>query len=333
MRAIFTGDWHLTDRVSDEYRWAVIPYLIKLATRKKVDAIIVTGDLTEFKDKHSSRLVQRLMDGLWQLAQVAPVYIVKGNHDYVDVDSPFFSFTRLIDRIHFYVDPEMVNIAGDAFLFLPHAKDPGHEWAKYKKLMKKADFIVMHQPVYGAVGANGFKLDSGYRAQKRLTCADTTKVISGDIHTPQRVGKVLYVGSPHPVDFGDDFQPRTVYWDGTSLKSIKRTTIRKASLTIRNIEELTQENLGPGDMAKVTVKLPRSRFDEWEDLRVAIMEAAGDMGFLLAGVELKESVRHRLDDEPEETSSVSPSEVVEQFAHSQRLDGYTREVGIELVSR
>ena len=51
-------------------------------------------------------------------------------------------------------------------------------------------------------GPNGFSLE-GYESKKMDKCSAT--IIAGDIHVPQLVGNVEYVGSPYRIRFNDAF--------------------------------------------------------------------------------------------------------------------------------
>ena len=100
---IITTDLHLTNRERDAYRWDLFPWLEKkLATTDSTDLVIL-GDLTDAKDGHSAALVNRITDTLANLP--VQVTILKGNHDYIDEETPFFRFLNKLDNVHFIVQP------------------------------------------------------------------------------------------------------------------------------------------------------------------------------------------------------------------------------------
>ena len=92
MNSLVTGDWHFSDNPRDDYRHAYMKKLMRLIKRKKVNNLIVLGDLTEEKDRHSAWLVNQVVLHFAELSQLCKIYILRGNHDYVDPDTPFFSF-------------------------------------------------------------------------------------------------------------------------------------------------------------------------------------------------------------------------------------------------
>ncbi len=84
MRLLHTSDWHVGKRIrghsrADEHR-EVLAEMVAVAERESVDLILVAGDLyeTAAPTPESERIVN---DALLQLAEVAPVLAVAGNHD------------------------------------------------------------------------------------------------------------------------------------------------------------------------------------------------------------------------------------------------------------
>ena len=84
MRLLHTSDWHVGKLLrgrsrADEHR-AVLAEIVEIAGREAVDAVLVAGDLfeTSAPGPESERIVYR---ALLELAEVAPVVVVSGNHD------------------------------------------------------------------------------------------------------------------------------------------------------------------------------------------------------------------------------------------------------------
>lgn len=84
MRLLHTSDWHVGKRIrghsrADEHR-AVLAEIAEVAAREAVDLVVVAGDLyeTAAPTPESERIVNQ---ALLQLAEVAPVLAVAGNHD------------------------------------------------------------------------------------------------------------------------------------------------------------------------------------------------------------------------------------------------------------
>jgi exonuclease SbcD len=84
VRLLHTSDWHVGKLMrgasrSDEHR-AVLAEMARIAADESVDLVLVAGDLFETSPPgpESERIVYR---GLLDLAEVAPVLVVAGNHD------------------------------------------------------------------------------------------------------------------------------------------------------------------------------------------------------------------------------------------------------------
>lgn len=210
MKHIFTGDFHLTDRPRDEYRWSIFDFLVE----QKADVYFILGDLTDAKDHHSEGLVNRIAFELRLLAVLGPVVILTGNHDYTtDTKKAFFRFLNEVDKITFVRVPDLLVFSNIPYMILPHSKNPLEDWAD---IDFKGKTVLCHQRFEGAEIENGVRLLSGTPTS---LFKGAERVISGDVHVPQEIGPVTYVGSPFPIRFGDHFTPRIL-----SLQTIKPAT-------------------------------------------------------------------------------------------------------------
>src|SRR5277367_5080261 len=99
MSVLITSDIHLTDNPRDKYRWNLLPWLGEQAKKYQVDKIFILGDLTDSKDRHSASLVNAFVTSIIKLASECPVILLKGNHDYIDENTPFFMFTNSLPNV------------------------------------------------------------------------------------------------------------------------------------------------------------------------------------------------------------------------------------------
>lgn len=298
MNILFTADLHFTDNPRDEYRWGLLPWLAKQASKHKVQMVVLGGDITDAKDKHSSALVNRLVAGLVEIAKICPVIILRGNHDYIDENQPFFGFTNEMNAgygITFLTKPMTI----DDLLFLPNTKNWEEEWNGMA--FGSYDVIFTHATFDGCTSESGFKL-SGIPPS---FFAQAKKVWSGDIHKPQTVGKnIEYVGSPYRCRFGDLYLPRVVLIDQTVSGVLCSLDIRypcqgKHLIDINNPTSpsaavsqlaLTQNTGGleiyEGDQVKIRVHLKRSAYPEWPAIKAALLEEAAHSKLQVTGPEL-----------------------------------------------
>lgn len=289
MRILHVTDLHLTDRSQDEYRWSIFSWIEKRLRIGKYTALAILGDLTEAKDGHSSALIVRLIDNLKMLAKYCPVHIVMGNHDYVDRTMPFFGFLKEIDNVFFYSNVCRIVIGGVSVGVVPHldAELTKDIRLDIKRSCKNAKLIWLHQTFKGAVSESGRKLN-GFRTKTMLRLLpENATLLVGDVHTPQTVGRFIYIGAPHPVDFGDVYNPRAAVWEDGKLTFIKRSTIKKAIVYAKWSEKpsVVLRNLTAGDYVRVVVDTERRLLYRWEWMRERYKFRCKKKGLIMSGIE------------------------------------------------
>lgn len=281
--ALMTSDLHLTTNPRDVYRWELFPWLAERAKRLRVRRLYVLGDLTDAKDHHPSLLVNQVVQaicGVIEHADLEQVVILRGNHDGIDPEWPYFRFLNELPRVRFFFEPNQY----DKILLLPHSRDPETEWKGIEK-WKGVDTILMHATVEGAEAENGQKMLGV--STRLIRQFKAKKIWSGDVHVPQKHGPVEYVGSPYPVHFGDSFRPRVVHLNDRGVaEDLFPPTIRRLMLDIQSPDELEAVRTKAGDQAKVRVRLERAEYGLWRDHKAAVLKWAERKRVELASVEL-----------------------------------------------
>lgn len=309
----------------------IFPKILQMVERYDLGTVVFLGDLTDVKDGHSADLVNTIADNLVKLAEKVVVYLLKGNHDYQDVNQPFFNFLSYIPGLRFIRSVEEQQIGELKCLFLPHTKQHEQDWLGYK--WTNYDRIFTHQCYRGALTPSGTGLE-GVPTQSFESARPDTHIIAGDIHTPQWVGRILYTGSPYPVHFGDNFKPRVLVEQEGVLKSVGITSIQKFNLQITCLEDLGKTEIYPEDQVKVTIRLMRSRFHEYNDMKTQITAWAAQNGLLLAGIELKEITRPKIELDTEEgqvRSIIGPHDVLKRFCEGRQVEEDLMREGLELL--
>ena len=279
------ADLHLTITPRDEYRWGIFPWLQQQIPALGIKKIYVVGDFTERKDNHPSSLVNRFVDSVVQLTidYGVEIIFVKGNHDYIDINNPFFGFLRHIPLIKFINDIERI---GDE-LFLPHTKQPEIDWKDLD--LNGVKYVFMHQPAKGSkIGK--YTLESGMDGNffTKAVKEQGLKIFSGDIHDPQIVGDVEYIGATYPVDFGDNYQGKGILLpENGQREDLLIPTIARHSLEIKEPEELKELGLQPGDQAKVRLLLSPEDFHDWAKRRKAVKTICKELDVKLCSLEMK----------------------------------------------
>ena len=327
--SIVTTDLHLTDQSHGLYRWQIFPKLEKLASTG-YRTVYILGDLTHEKDHHSAHFVHQLYYAVKDLAKTCEVLILKGNHDY-RTGVPFFHWLNELDGVRFISD-----IAEDKWgqlLYLPHTRQPKHDWQDIK--FGKYRCIMMHETVAGSVVSNGSRVEGIDPALGVRNCL----VLSGDVHVPQQVGDVVYVGSPYHVHFGDRYQPRVLAFDENGMsKDVPLDFPQRFVLTVNSVFDLNNHLLVKGDMVKVRLRANSASMD-FRTTREEIFAWAEELGVTVQGLELAKPVvrKHppsvsRDDDtsDPRNTGRRDPSSVVREYGE-RNADAETIEYGLDVV--
>lgn len=323
---LVTSDWHLDENPDNAYRWDIFDHLQEWLKTSNDKLIIHCGDLTDRKDRHSAELVNALVVNFQELVEAgAVVYVLMGNHDKPLNGTPYWSFlSALSEYITFVTTPQQLKKS--AIALLPYSDDPATEWAKIDFTRLRAAF--MHQTVTGATGNNGIVLQNEHMP----TFPKSLKVWSGDIHTPQKVGLVQYIGSPHPVAFGDDYPCRMLDIDPDTLKAtvIELFPLQKLMLRLNEVEELDQVDCQPGDQAKVIVRLDVNQLDLWPAMQDRIKAWANEREVQLFSIEADINGTLTQDvDSPELDSD--PQYILRLFADAENIDDRMFKVGAGLL--
>lgn len=281
MTILITSDWHLNDKPRDRYRHYFQTTLLSLIRKHKAKVLVMLGDLTDDKDRHSSVLVNEVISHLTNLAAVCEVYILRGNHDCIDPNNPFFAFTHHLENIHWIGVPKLQPLDGvGTCLFLPHTRDWERDWERQG--YDGVDLIFTHNTFTGARSSSnrtleGVPVDAFPRG---LTA------ISGDVHVPQDVGGITYVGSPYTIDFGDSYNPRMLLLDDGKMFSIPCPGPQKRLILAQTFDGAKKRMLDlPYDMIKVRVNWEAKNIDKWLAAKRGLLEWAADKKVTLVGVE------------------------------------------------
>jgi len=325
MTVLVVADTHLTDRPSDEYRWGLLPWLRDRAREHNAQEIIHCGDLTDAKDHHSAKLVNRLFDSLGNLAVETKFILLRGNHDGLDPKTPFFRFLDGHRAITYFIEPAIHDLSIGKATFVPS----GTDWQKYR--LHQFPYTFAHATFDGSEAENGRLLPG---IKPALLEGYTGRVYSGDIHVPQRIGQIIeYVGAPYHIRFGDTFEPRVllIHDDGTT-ESLTFPAPRKHVLAVRNLDELEACKAAPGDQVKVRWFLPRSEYHRWKLYQEGSREYGDERGWTVAGLELL-PLEMQSEADPAMVAApagMTPEELIEEYAKRHGMTDYI-EMGKELL--
>ncbi len=330
--AIIISDPHFTASPNDEYRWGLWPWLANELDTERAKTLLILGDLTDAKDYHPAELVNRLTAAIASMP-VEEVIILAGNHDWLKQGGVFFKFLQHLQkpRVRVITEPAEDLGADDdpTCMFLPYTKSPARDWKD--RDFSHYNYLFLHQTAPGSIASNGQRMDG-----EELPPLNAGKVYSGDIHVPQEVGVIEYVGSPYHVHFGDHFKPRCIVLDRKRKAfDLNFETIRRLAITISGIAELDEAGIGVGDQVKVTVKLDQADAHHWNAIRREVVEDIHSRKANLHGVKLvTERSAERLADGSQPTiRAPSPADAVFRFVAGQELGGDILDAGLEVIEQ
>lgn len=244
VKILHTSDWHVGRRIrgrdrSDEHR-SVLAELVTIAAGAEVQLVVVAGDIFDMSAP-TPAAEQIVWRGLLDLAEVAPVVIIAGNHDNpgrLEAVSPLLEMGRIVacsepsppDRAGVVSYEEL----GIKVAMLPFVSqrgivraeqimgfDPDQHAGAYEERIKRliealtasmttdtVNLLASHLTVHGAQEGGGERQAHifGYAVPASVFPGHLSHVALGHLHRQQKVphgGSVWYSGSPLQLDFGE----------------------------------------------------------------------------------------------------------------------------------
>jgi hypothetical protein len=324
---LITSDLHLTDQPITEYRWGLFPWLAEQIKKHHVRSLLILGDVTDSKDRHSAELVNRIVTAINSLP-IDNIIIMAGNHDWLKQGQEFFRFLSLLPHVQFITKPhEDIDQHGPLAMFMPYSKNPSKEWAGMD--FSHYDLLFMHQTIKGAVASNGQEMDG-----EELPSFAGPRTYSGDIHVPQVIGGLTYVGSPYHVHFGDKFKPRCILLDRQGKQSdLHFETIQRVVIKVSSFDQLRGMMFRDGDQVKLRVELPESEAHAWSRIRRQYVEWLMAHRVEVHGVELivvKANKRVTIGGRSPR-ASFSPQESVLRFVEREELGSEALDAALDIL--
>ena len=342
MSILITSDLHLTSNKADEYRWGLFPWIHRLVNEHKVESVFILGDLTDLKDNHSAKLVNRIVDELQHLAFCldGDLLVLKGNHDFIDPACPFFKFLDISDTgtLDFIVSPrDCYSALLGHFKFLPFTRNPQEDWKALD--LSKYDWLFMHETMNGSIASSGIRLPGLDAKLLKKICAPDN-IISGDIHVPQKVGNVEYVGSPYRIRFGDEFEPRCLLITESGVESLYPRLMKKHLVVVKDPEELEgflEENdeYCEGDQMKVRLLLSKASYVHWSEYKKEVIDLLKAYGIEPGGIELhKQKNRVQLKDSKNKQAKIKmeqPKDILTRYCTKEKLVDTLKDLGHSML--
>lgn len=202
-KAVFVGDLHVQmSNLKDTER--LFEFIAQTAKKNCASDVVFLGDIYHNHAVLRQEVIAVVQEGFKKIHSSynsipndMPIWVVVGNHDGSNPHSIKVNAVRqTLDNLCTVVDEKAV----DLYPFTMVGFSSTQEEFVRKLNPNRSDWIlVCHQTFDGARYENGFYAPDGLS----MDVVPNPLVISGHIHTAQSVGKVLYLGTPRPVNFGE----------------------------------------------------------------------------------------------------------------------------------
>lgn len=323
MKRLLVTDTHVDDNPDNEYRWGFFDHIHRiLDERNDIIAVDHLGDAWDRKDRFSGAFVNRLVGEIARLGERIQFDILKGNHDEPMRGPAFFEFINgRVPGVRYVTSP----IPDGNIILLPYTTDPIADWSGIDWTEFKAAFL--HVTPDGAISESGFQLSG--RALPKFP--KSLKLYTGDVHNPQTIRGFTVVGCPHPVKFGDKFQPRMLLLDADTLEIVEEVpidTARKLTVEIGSLDDLRALGSRRGDQVRVRLNLSSDDIGRAGEMESGIAAWAASCGATLAGTEIiVETGSMRGQAEPD----ADPEELLRQFALEDGMSAELLNLGLDLM--
>jgi len=189
--ALLVGDVHATP---DELEDCEKLLLLVQESSYKEDYVIFMGDQYNTHDVVNTRCIEFWRRWFAKLQEYGTkVIALRGNHDQVNPTAPYPHSLLVHPEIMVVDGPMLLPLPGCAAMpYFASNEEFVVEANKLHKQHPSIHTLFCHQTFQGASYENGFY------AKDAVELSEVTipSLISGHIHTPQKIGKATYVGAP-----------------------------------------------------------------------------------------------------------------------------------------
>ena len=212
------ADTHIRNlKYHDEYK-VVFKKMYDKLRQQGVDAIVHCGDLAHTKTQLSPEYFALATEFLYNLAEIAPTYIILGNHDgnlknstREDAVSPIVSALKH-PQLHLLKDSGEYSCLGTDVTFNVKSIFDRDNWIEPTD-RSKINIGLYHGAIMGSRTGTGWALEFGDDDISIFSNCDYAML--GDIHKPQILdeeGRVQYAGSTVQQNFGESGRKGYKLW-------------------------------------------------------------------------------------------------------------------------
>ena len=311
----------------------IIDQVGEIARKYNIKMVFLLGDVFELKDRIPARIMILFAEAVAKFS--CPLIILKGNHDFAEDDYPPIKLLLREGKIDFISNPwidfsETSITNGIAFLpYFRKYEQFKEEWNRLHFLIKghskPTKLFLFHNTVPGSKFSNNYKVEGEFD----LPTIEGIRYLAGDIHLPQRVGPIQYLGSPYQVDFGEEGQEKFVYLHDTTqdiLTPIELKYPKFVSVDISIINDVSSADV-EGNYIRMIGEVLKERKSQAEECK-KILESWNPK-FVISAIKYRSEKKSRI-----ESSKDDHKTVLSEFLQQSETDlDKTRllEMGLDLI--
>ncbi len=233
MKIAHISDTHIRNlKYHYEYKMAFADLYRKLK-QMSPDIIVHTGDIAHTKTQLSPEFFQMCASFLQNLGDIAPTYIILGNHDgNLKNDTRQDAITPIVEalehkNIYLLKNSGETKINDEVVLNVLSVFDR-ENWVKPSD-EKAINIALYHGSVHGCQTSQGWIMEEGEDSVDIFNDFDYSML--GDIHKPQSMdeeGRVRYAGSTIQQNFGESINKGFLMWD---IRTKEEFSVQHISIT------------------------------------------------------------------------------------------------------
>ena len=218
MKIAHISDTHIRNlKYHYEYKIAFDDLYRKLR-QMSPDIIVHTGDIAHTKTQLSPEFFQMCASFLQNLGDIAPTYIILGNHDgNLKNDTRQDAITPIINALE-HKDIHLLKNSGETIIndeitFNVLSVFDRENWIKPTN-RESINVALYHGSIHGCQTSQGFVIQEGEDSLDIFE--DFDFALLGDIHKPQQMdlkGRVRYAGSTIQQNFGESINKGFLMWN------------------------------------------------------------------------------------------------------------------------
>jgi hypothetical protein len=244
-KVLFIGDVHIKFTNLKDLETLEDKMLLQIKDRPSF--IVVAGDILDTHEKINSQLMNRAYGLINKLKTLAPVYVLVGNHDYIN-NKQFLTTNHWMNGMKdwynvYVIDyPQRIEgVSGHTYVLIPYVP-PGRFVEALDKLegWQTATCIFAHQEIKNC------KMGCITSIEGDEWREEWPMLVSGHIHERQYVGSnVLYPGSVLNHAFGSDNQGISKFLFKAGVMNEERVNIGlvKKSIVYKDVNKINEINI------------------------------------------------------------------------------------------